>query len=85
VGRYEIEVVRSVVNTLRRFSAADRTMLQKHIEALATDPRPAGYEIVVANFCRIRAEDYRIVYEVSDEEQVITVTHIGRSSYRRRS
>jgi mRNA-degrading endonuclease RelE of RelBE toxin-antitoxin system len=85
VGRYDIEVVRSVVNTLRHVPEADRTMLKKHIEALAMDPRPAGYEIVVASFCRIRAENYRIVYEVSDEERLITVTHIGQgSSYRRR-
>jgi mRNA interferase RelE/StbE len=85
VGPYEIEVVRSVVVALRHFPAADRTMLQKNIEALATQPRPDGYETVVADFCRIRVDGYRIVYEVNDEEQLITVTHIGqqRSLYRR--
>ena len=86
MGPYEIEVVRSVVAALRHFPAADRAILQKHIEGLATEPRPAGYETVVADFCRIRVDGYRIVYEVDDEEQLITVTHIGqrRSLYGRR-
>jgi mRNA interferase RelE/StbE len=86
VGGYEIEVVRSVVAALRHFPAADWMMLQKNIEALAREPHPAGYETVVADFCRIRVEGYRIVYEVNDEERLITITHIGqqRSLYRRR-
>jgi mRNA interferase RelE/StbE len=86
VGPYEIEVLRSVVAALRHFPAADRTILQKHIEGLATEPRPAGYETVLADFCRIRVDGYRIVYEVNDVERLITVTHIGqrRSLYRRR-
>jgi mRNA interferase RelE/StbE len=86
VEPYEIEVVRSVVSALRHFSPVDRTILQKHIDALATEPRPSGYEPVVANFCRIRVDGYRIVYEVDDVERRITITHIGqrRSLYRRR-
>ncbi len=82
---YEIEVVRSVVSALRHVSPVDRTMLQKHIEGLATEPRPAGCEHVVANFYRIRVDDYRIVYEIDDVERRIAITHIGqrRSLYRR--
>ena len=83
---YEIEVVRSVVSALRHFSPVDRTLLQKHIEALALEPRPAGCEPVVANFYRIRVDGYRIVYEVDNVQRLITITHIGqrRSLYRGR-
>jgi len=46
---------------------------------LAQTPRPRGTEKVRgADLWRIRQGDYRIVYAVDDDRQLVTVVRIGR-------
>jgi mRNA-degrading endonuclease RelE of RelBE toxin-antitoxin system len=57
-------------------------------KALAEDPRPAGCRPVKvrgAGVHRLRVDDYRVIYLVLDDEQVVVVARVARrneSTYR---
>lgn len=62
-----------------------RTTIAKVIDALADDPRPAGaVALKGTDFLRVRVRDYRVIYEVQDDELVVLVVRIGhrRDVYR---
>jgi mRNA interferase RelE/StbE len=49
------------------------------IDRLADDPRPAGsFAYGSPDVRRLRAGRYRVLYEISPQEDTITVRHIGR-------
>jgi len=59
--------------------------VKEAIYKLGRDPRPRGCrKLSGREGWRIRAGDYRIVYEIDDEQQTVTVLHIGhrRDVYR---
>lgn len=60
---------------------AFETALQKII-GLATDPRPAGAKKLAgsASDWRVRFGQYRIVYEISDAEQTLTIFTVAKRS-----
>jgi mRNA interferase RelE/StbE len=53
--------------------------LSAAIDSLAIDPRPSGVKKLKdeENVYRILARDYRIVYEIQDDELIILVIKIG--------
>ena len=55
------------------------------IRSLETDPRPHGCtKLQIAHAYRIRIGDYRVIYDVDDEERIVTIlraTH-RREAYR---
>ena len=56
------------------------------LRRLAEESRPPGAgKLVAAEGCRVRVGEYRIVYEVDDVAQVVTVYRIRhrREAYRR--
>lgn len=63
-----------------------QTRLQPAIDALATNPRPAGCKKLRGeeNLWRIRVGDYRIVFEIHDQIFVVLVFAIShrREAYR---
>ena len=55
------------------------------IRALAQEPRPRGCDKLTGrDGWRIRVGDYRVIYEIDDAHQTITILHIGhrRDVYR---
>jgi mRNA interferase RelE/StbE len=55
------------------------------MRALSADPRPEGASKLEArDGWRIRAGDYRIIYEIDDGAGTVTVLHVGhrRDVYR---
>ena len=60
--------------------------LRPRIDALATDPRPAGVTKLkgAEDLYRIRVGDYRIVYQIRDEALLVLVIETGhrREVYR---
>lgn len=57
----------------------------KRIEGLAHDPRPSGSEKLSGQErFRVRQGTYRIVYEIKDQELIVTAVKIGhrRDVYR---
>ena len=83
---YELAFRKSVVRDLRRIPRLDLRRILAAIESLAKQPRPAGLEkLSDRERYRIRQGDYRIIYEVFDDEMRVIVVKVGhqRDVYRR--
>lgn len=80
---YRAEIDRAVQKTLARFPRRDQARVLVTIKDLATEPRPAGCEPVksaAAHTYRVRVGDYRVVYTILDEEQIIVVARVVKRS-----
>jgi mRNA interferase RelE/StbE len=73
----------------RQYDALDRPVrkrLNRDIEALAKDPRPPGSIRLAGGhgLLRIRVGDWRVIYEVHDDEVLVLVVELGhrREIYR---
>jgi mRNA interferase RelE/StbE len=86
MARYRIVFKKSVAKDLRRIPKRDVTRILRRIDALADEPRPAGAEkLSKQERYRVRQGVYRILYEIADEELIVTVVKVGhrREIYRR--
>lgn len=85
MASYRLVIKRSVAKDLRALPSADVAAILKRIQALADDPRPPGCEKLAAQErYRLRQGLYRILYEILDQELVVTVVKVGhrRDVYR---
>jgi mRNA interferase RelE/StbE len=85
MASYRLVIKRSVAKDLRTFPNADVSAILKRIQALADDPRPTGCEKLSAQErYRVRQGVYRILYEIQDNDLVVTVVKVGhrRDVYR---
>lgn len=86
MASYNVLMTRSAAKELESVPTKDRQRIVTKIGALASNPRPAGAEKLSGeDKYRIRQGDYRILYEIVDEDLVVTVVRIGnrREVYRR--
>jgi mRNA interferase RelE/StbE len=69
----------SAARQLRKFDPDVRRRLQAAIELLAIDPRPPAATRLVGGSgeWRVRTGNYRIVYEINDNELVVLVLRMG--------
>lgn len=76
---YKVLFTRSAEKELRKLPSPDLTRIVNKINALTQEPRPFGVQMLKGEdrYFRLRQGDYRIVYDVSDAEQRITVIKIG--------
>jgi mRNA interferase RelE/StbE len=83
---YRIEFGSAAQRSFAKLDPHIRERIAPHIDALATDPRPAKAKRLVASeeLYRIRVGAYRIVYTVEDDVLVVLVIKIGhrRDVYR---
>lgn len=84
--KYRVSVAREVAKTFRRIHPQDAKRLKVAINALAEDPRPPG-SIQLAGGdgeLRIRVGDYRVIYEIHEQEVTVLVLRVGhrRQVYR---
>lgn len=85
MAAYELIFRKSVAKDLRGIPKRDLQRILKRIDALASDPRPAGAEkLSGSGLHRVRQGQYRILYEIHDEHLVVTVIAAGhrREIYR---
>lgn len=86
MARYKLAFKRSVAKDLRAFPKKDVAALLQRIETLTEDPRQPGCEKLSGQErYRVRQGNYRILYEILDQELLVTVVKIGhrREVYRR--
>lgn len=76
---YAISYVPSAAKAIRKLDRPIACRLLNAIESLASDPHPAGcLQLKGGNGeFRIRVGDYRIVYDIQDDELVILVLKVG--------
>lgn len=83
---YEVYLERRAEQDLKRLSARNFRRIITRIKALAENPRPTGCRKISGsvNDWRIRIGDYRVIYEVKDEEKAVRVMRVRhrREAYR---
>ena len=82
---YDLRIKPSAVNELEDLQAKDRSRIISKIQNLAEEPRPRGCEKLSGrDRYRLRQGDFRILFEVDDNAQAVTVVKIGhrRDVYR---
>ena len=76
----------AAVRQLRKLDPQVRRRLQAAVELLAENPRPPAATQLVggAGEWRVRTGDYRIIYEIHDDELLVLVLRVGhrREVYR---
>lgn len=85
---YSVTIAPAALRQLRNLEPSARRRVQAVIDLLAGDPRPPAARQLVggAGEWRVRTGDYRVVYEIHDEELLILVVTVGhrREVYRER-
>jgi len=85
---YRITLTPSAARQLRKFDPQARRRIQAALELLAAEPRPPAATRLVGGSgeWRVRTGDYRIVYEIHDDELLVLVLRVGhrRDIYRSR-
>ena len=83
---YSINYVPSAAKALRNLDHPTARRLVASIKELSDEPRPPGCIQLKGGSgeLRIRVGDYRVIYEVIDDELVVLVLHLGhrREVYR---
>jgi mRNA interferase RelE/StbE len=83
---YKIIVQPRARKSYLALQGAARKRVGAAIDTLAADPRPPGAKALtgMAGVLRVRVGDYRIMYEVQDDQLVVLVIAIGhrREIYR---
>lgn len=75
---WRIELARAAARIVERASKPDRRRLERAIDALGANPRPAG-KLVKAiqgphdEFLRLRVGDFRVLYEIFDADRVVLI------------
>ena len=82
---YQIELRRRAQRALDKLPKTDFQAVVEAMKGLAQTPRPRSVEKVKSTgLWRIRQGDYRIIYAIDDNQQLVTVVRIGhrREIYR---
>jgi mRNA interferase RelE/StbE len=86
MGRYKVVFRKSVAKDMRPIPNRDLWRILVTIDSLSENPRPAGIEKLSGHDrYRIRQGDYRIIYEIKDDDVIVVVVKVGhrRDVYRR--
>ena len=74
---YDIFLSSSAVKDYKKISDSEVNKINKIIDALANNPRPAGCKkLKNRNAYRIRTGNYRIIYEIKDKALNILIIRI---------
>ncbi len=76
---YAVQLKPSVDRRLRKLPIDAQRRIVGEMAALALNPRPAGVVKLsdTENLWRVRVGDYRIVYEIDDQQAVVTVLRVA--------
>ena len=85
---FEVHLAPAAERQLRKLDPAGRRRVQGAIDLLAADPRPPSARQLVggAGEWRVRTGDFRIIYEIHDQQLLVLVVKVGhrRDVYERR-
>jgi len=82
---YSLVVKKSAERELRDIPKADLRRIMNRLRGLIQNPRPSGCEKLSGHDrYRVRQGDYRVVYAIDDDQQLVTIVKIGhrREVYR---
>jgi mRNA interferase RelE/StbE len=85
--RYQLSFAPAADRQLRKLPQAVQKRIVRSVEGLQTNPRPPGAIKLQGerDLYRIRAGDWRVVYQIADDRLVVLVVRIGHRGdvYRR--
>jgi len=77
---YTVFILRRAQKELAQLPKETYEHVRDAIRNLGKEPRPHGsIKLTGREGWRIRVRDYRVVYEIDDQRQVVTIFHIGHS------
>lgn len=82
---YAVFILRRAQKELAKLPEEAYERTKEAIRSLEEEPRPAGCQKLTGREgWRIRAGDYRVIYEIDDAQRIVTVLHVGhrRDIYR---
>jgi len=82
---YSLQISRRAQRELAQLSDECYSQAKGSIWSLADNPRPHGCaKLKARDGWRIRVGDYRVIYDIDDEQKIVTIVHIGhrRDVYR---
>jgi mRNA interferase RelE/StbE len=81
---YRVEVAPAASREIRRLSKEFQKRIVKKIEALAVDPRPRDAKKLegMKDLYRVRAGDYRIVYQIHENRSLVVRVRHRSEAYR---
>jgi len=75
---YEVFILRSAQKNLADLPKQNYQRIRNLILALASNPRPSGCKKLTGrDGWRIRSGDYRVIYEIDDNQRRVTILDIG--------
>jgi mRNA interferase RelE/StbE len=76
---YEVLLAPAAERQLRKLDPPGRRRVQAAIDLLAMEPRPPAARQLVggAGEWRVRTGDYRIIYEIQDQQLLVLVIKVG--------
>lgn len=78
MASYSVLVKRSAAKELERLPERVRRQIALRIQALGSDPRPAGCEKLTGqDRYRLRQGNHRIVYSIADTELTVLVIRVA--------
>ncbi len=79
MASYNLFFKKSAEKELRKISAPYLQKNMPRIQTLSKDPRPNASQMLKgeSRYYRIRQGDYRIIYEVDDGQETVTIIKIG--------
>lgn len=81
MAKYKIVFKKAVAKDLRKISNQDVQRILAKIDSLIENPRAEGcVKLSVHELYRVRQGDYRIIYEIRDNELIVLVVKIAHRS-----
>jgi mRNA interferase RelE/StbE len=84
---YQVSLTPAAVRQLTKMTPDAKRRIQAVLELLSDDPRPPSAVPLVGGSgeWRVRTGDYRVIYEIADQEILLLVLRIGhrREVYQR--
>ena len=75
---YRVSLKKRAVKALEHINEPYYSNIKEAIYELADEPRPQGYKKLKGREAyRIRVADYRIIYEIFDNELIVDVIDLG--------
>jgi mRNA interferase RelE/StbE len=82
---YSLSILRRAQKELAQVPAGDYERLVEAIHGLGGNPRPSGCrKLSGREGWRIRSGNFRVIYEIDDDQHLVTILHVGnrRDVYR---
>jgi len=76
--KYELFIEKSAQKELSKIQQQQQDRIVEAIRKLSGDPRPSGVKKLSGREARrIRVGDYRIIYDIDDNELTVLIVNIG--------